>query len=99
MREIGELVAPFDAFVMPTTPCIAPAISEASASDEAYFRWNGRILRNTGLINFLDGCAATVPCHKPGEAPVGLMLCGVAMADRHVLAVARAVEGVLADRG
>lgn len=99
MREIGALMAPFDAFVMPTTPCIAPSIAEADASDEAYFRWNGRILRNTGLANFLDGCAATVPCHAPGEAPVGLMLSGVAMADRHVLAVARTVEGVLAGRG
>jgi len=96
MREIGALMAPFDAFLVPTTPCIAPSIAEASASDEAYFRWNARILRNTGLVNFLDGCAATVPCHKPGEAPVGLMLSGVAMSDRHLLAVARSVEGVLA---
>jgi len=55
-------------------------------------------LRNAGLANFLDGCAATLPCHAPGEAPVGLMVCGVAMSDRHVLAAARAVEGVLAGR-
>ena len=96
MMEIGELMAPFDAFLIPTAPCIAPTIAEASASDEAYFRWNSRILRNTGLANFLDGCAATLPCHAPGEAPVGLMVCGVAMSDRHVLAAARAVEGVLA---
>jgi aspartyl-tRNA(Asn)/glutamyl-tRNA(Gln) amidotransferase subunit A len=96
IKEIGALMAPFDAFLMPTAPCVAPSIAEASASDEAYFRWNGRILRNTGLVNFLDGCAATVPCHKPGEAPVGLMVSGVAMSDRHVLAAARAVEGVLA---
>ncbi len=96
MKELGELMAPYDAFLMPTAPCIAPTIAEASASDEAYFRWNSRILRNTGLANFLDGCAATLPCHAPGEAPVGLMVCGVAMSDRHVLAAARAVEGVLA---
>ncbi|MSQ88863.1 MAG: amidase [Betaproteobacteria bacterium] len=96
MNEIGALMAPFDAFLMPTAPCIAPTIAEASASDEAYFRWNLRILRNTGLANFLDGCAATLPCHAPGEAPVGLMVCGVAMSDRHVLAAAHAVEGVLA---
>jgi aspartyl-tRNA(Asn)/glutamyl-tRNA(Gln) amidotransferase subunit A len=96
MKEIGALTAPFDAFLIPTAPCVAPSIAEASASDEAYFRWNGRILRNTGLVNFLDGCAATVPCHRPGEAPVGLMVSGVAMSDRHVLAVARGVEGVLA---
>jgi aspartyl-tRNA(Asn)/glutamyl-tRNA(Gln) amidotransferase subunit A len=96
MKEIGELMVPFDAFLMPTTPCVAPTIAEASANDEAYFRWNSRILRNTGLANFLDGCAATLPCQAPGEAPVGLMVCGVAMADRRVLAAARAVEGALA---
>jgi aspartyl-tRNA(Asn)/glutamyl-tRNA(Gln) amidotransferase subunit A len=98
MKEIGALMAPFDAFLMPTAPCVAPSIAEASASDDAYFRWNARILRNTGLVNFLDGCAATLPCHAKGEAPVGLMVSGVAMADRHVLAVARTVEGVLAGR-
>jgi aspartyl-tRNA(Asn)/glutamyl-tRNA(Gln) amidotransferase subunit A len=96
MKEVGELMAPFDAFLIPTTPCVAPTIAEASASDEAYFRWNSRILRNAGLANFLDGCAATLPCHAAGEAPVGLMVCGVAMSDRHVLAAAHAVEGVLA---
>jgi aspartyl-tRNA(Asn)/glutamyl-tRNA(Gln) amidotransferase subunit A len=95
-REFAALAAPFDAIVMPAVPCIAPTIAEADASDEAYFRCNLRLLRNTRLINFLDGCAATLPCHAQGEAPVGLMVCGVAMSDRHVLATARAVEGVLA---
>ena len=98
MKEIGALMAPFDAFLIPTTPCVAPSIAESTASDEAYFRWNSRILRNTGLANFLDGCAATVPCHSAGGAPVGLMVSGVAMSDRHILAVARAVESVLAGR-
>jgi aspartyl-tRNA(Asn)/glutamyl-tRNA(Gln) amidotransferase subunit A len=98
IQEVGVLMAPFDAFLVPTAPCVAPSIAEASASDDAYFRWNGRILRNTGLVNFLDGCAATLPCQPKGEAPVGLMVSGVAMTDRHVLAVARTVEGVLAAR-
>ena len=96
IAEIGALMAPFDAFLAPTAPCIAPTIAEASASDDAYFRWNGRILRNTGLVNFLDGCAVTLPCHAQGQAPVGLMVSGVAMSDRRLLAVARAVESVLA---
>jgi len=96
VRDVAALMAPFDAFLVPTTPCVAPTIGEADASDGAYFRWNSRILRNTGLVNFLDGCAATLPCHVPGEAPVGLMVCGVAMADRHVLAAARTVEGAIA---
>jgi aspartyl-tRNA(Asn)/glutamyl-tRNA(Gln) amidotransferase subunit A len=95
-REIEAVVAPFDAFLLPTNPCIAPPIAEVDATDEAYFRWNMRILRIVGLVNFLDGCAASLPCHASGTAPVGLMVCGPAMSDRRILAVAAAVEGALA---
>ena len=95
MSEVARLAAGYDAIVMPTAPCVAPTIAEASASDEAYFRWNLRIMRNTGLANFLDGCAATLPCHAPGTAPVGFMVCGAAGRDRHVLAVAAAIERAL----
>jgi aspartyl-tRNA(Asn)/glutamyl-tRNA(Gln) amidotransferase subunit A len=97
-REIGALLAPYDALVMPTAPCVAPAIAEASASEEAYFRWNTRLLRNHGLINFLDGCAASLPCHAPGTAPVGVMVCGAAGTDRRILAVSRAIERALSAR-
>jgi aspartyl-tRNA(Asn)/glutamyl-tRNA(Gln) amidotransferase subunit A len=96
MREIEALAAPFDAILMPTVPCIAPTIAQTDASDEDYFRWNTRILRNNGLINFLDGCAASLPCHEPGAAPVGLMVCGTAGTDRRTLAVAAAIEQALA---
>ena len=92
MREIEALAAPFDAIVMPTLACVAPSIAEASATDEDYFRWNLRILRNPGLINFLDGCAVSLPCHERGAAPVGLTVCGTAGTDRHILAVAAAIE-------
>jgi aspartyl-tRNA(Asn)/glutamyl-tRNA(Gln) amidotransferase subunit A len=92
MRSTAAAAAPFDAILMPTTPCVAPTIAEASASDEDYFRWNFRIMRNTGLINFLDGCAATLPIHARGAAPVGLMVCGIAGTDRRTLAVAAAIE-------
>ncbi|HEX9396373.1 MAG TPA: amidase [Burkholderiales bacterium] len=95
MREVEALAAPYDAIVMPTTPCIAPSIAAASASDEDYFRWNLRIMRNNGLINFLDGCAMTLPCHAPGGAPVGLMICGPALSDRRILSVSAAVERAL----
>jgi aspartyl-tRNA(Asn)/glutamyl-tRNA(Gln) amidotransferase subunit A len=95
MQEVGAVAAPFDAIVMPTVPCIAPTIAEADASDDDYFRWNMRILRNNGLINFLDGCAASVPCHEPGRAPVGMMVCGTAGTDRHTLAAAAAIERAL----
>lgn len=95
MQETAVLAAPYDAIVMPTTACTAPTIAETEASLDDYVRWNMRILRNPGLINFLDGCAASVPCHEPGTAPVGLMVCGTAHTDRHTLAVAAALERAL----
>ena len=95
-REVEALLAPYDAFLLPTTPCIAPPIAEVNASDDAYFRWNGRILRLVGLVNFLDGCAASLPCQPRGAAPVGLMVSGPAMSDRRILAVCAAIEGALA---
>ena len=98
IAEVGAVLAPYDAFLMPTTPCIAPTIQEVDASDDAYFRWNMRILRNVGVVNFLDGCAVTLPCHPAGTAPVGLSVCGPGLSDRRILAVARAVEGVLGRR-
>jgi aspartyl-tRNA(Asn)/glutamyl-tRNA(Gln) amidotransferase subunit A len=95
-REVERLVAPYDAFLLPTAPCIPPPIAEVDASDDAYFRWNMRILRIVGLVNFLDGCAVSLPCQARGAAPVGLSVCGPAMSDRRILAVAAAVERTLA---
>jgi aspartyl-tRNA(Asn)/glutamyl-tRNA(Gln) amidotransferase subunit A len=95
IRTVAAAAAPYDAILMPTVPCVAPTIAEATASDEAYFRWNFRIMRNNGLINFLDGCAATLPIHERGAAPVGLMVCGLAGSDRRTLAVAAAIERAL----
>ncbi len=96
MSEVEALAQPYDAIVMPSVACTAPSIAEASATDDDYFRWNMRILRNPGLINFLDGCAVSLPCHERGAAPVGLMVCGSAGNDRRVLAVAAAIERELA---
>jgi len=98
IAEVEAILAPFDAFLMPTTPCVAPSIAQVEASDEEFFRWTLRIFRNVGVVNFLDGCAITLPCHAAGAPPVGLSVCGRALSDRHVLAVARSVEGVLARR-
>jgi len=99
MREVGTLAASYDAILMPTVPSVAPTLEEAGVRDEDYFRWILRVMRNVGLINFLDGCAATLPCHAPGTGPVGLMVAGSALRDRHVLAVAATIERVLARGG
>lgn len=86
----------FDALLCPTVPIVAPAMAPLVASDEAFFKVNGLLLRNTFAINYLDGCAFSLPCHVPGELPVGLMLASVRDDDARLAAVALAVEQALA---
>lgn len=96
IAAVEKRLEPFDALLMPTVPVVAPVISELEASDDAYFAANGLILRNPTLINFLNGCALSVPCHPAGTAPVGLMIAGVANQDQHILNVGLAIEQALA---
>ena len=96
IAQVEARTAPYDALLMPTVPVVAPPIAELQASDDAYTAANGLILRNCTFINFLDGCALSLPCHRTGEAPVGLMLAGPAMADARILALGAAVEAALA---
>jgi aspartyl-tRNA(Asn)/glutamyl-tRNA(Gln) amidotransferase subunit A len=49
-------------------------------------------LRNASVVNFLNRCALTIPCHDKGDAPVGLMLVGDRMADHKLLSLGLAVE-------
>lgn len=86
----------FDALVCPTVPLLAPALQPLVDSDEAFFKANGLLLRNTFAINYLDGCAFSLPCQAPGELPVGLMLSSVAGDDARLAAVALAVQAALA---
>lgn len=85
----------YDALLMPTTAIIAPTIAELEASDDAYFKANVMVLRNTSLINFLDGCALTLPCHEAGQAPVGLMVAGPSYTDDLILDIGRSIEALL----
>jgi aspartyl-tRNA(Asn)/glutamyl-tRNA(Gln) amidotransferase subunit A len=85
----------FDALVGPTVPIVAPAIETLRASDEAFFKANALLLRNTFAINYLDGCAFSIPCHRPGELPVGLMLAAPAGGDALLASVALAAEAAL----
>jgi aspartyl-tRNA(Asn)/glutamyl-tRNA(Gln) amidotransferase subunit A len=84
-----------DAFLMPTVPVIAPPIAALRDSDEMYTSTNLLILRNPTLFNFVDGCALSLPCHKPGDAPVGLMLGGMQGQDEQILMLGAAIEAAL----
>jgi aspartyl-tRNA(Asn)/glutamyl-tRNA(Gln) amidotransferase subunit A len=92
---ITAAASDFDAMLMPTTPDIAPTIAEVGQSDDAYLQFNGRMLRNTSIVNSFDGCAISLPCHETGQAPVGLMIAGTQGNDRRILAIGLAAEHVV----
>jgi aspartyl-tRNA(Asn)/glutamyl-tRNA(Gln) amidotransferase subunit A len=84
----------FDAYLMPTVPIIAPTIDSLSVP-ERYHAANGLVLRNPSTVNFLGGCAISLPCQDSGKAPVGLALCARAGEDDKLLALALDVEAAL----
>jgi aspartyl-tRNA(Asn)/glutamyl-tRNA(Gln) amidotransferase subunit A len=94
IAEFDAATRGFDAVVLPTVPIVPPRIADLAAEAE-YNRLNLLILRNTAPANFLDRCAISLPCHRPGEAPVGLMLMGETMGDARLFAIAAAVEAAL----
>ena len=98
IARVERAIEGFDAVLCPTVPTIAPEIAKLEASDEAFFKANGQMLRNTFAFNFLDGCSFSLPCHRADEQAVGLMLSSVAGDDAALAAVALAVEAVLASR-
>ncbi len=87
-------LAPYDALVMPTTANTPPVIADL-ADDKVFARENLRSLRNCTLINMIDGCAISLPCHREGEAPVGLMLAASGGADRRIFELAAGMEDVI----
>ena len=85
----------FDAVLSPTVPMIAPPIATVLNDDAEFFRVNGLLLRNTAVVNMLDGCGLSLPCHRSGDLPVGLMLWHAALRDDTVLDAALQVEACL----
>lgn len=86
----------FDAVLSPTVPMVAPPIASVLDDDAEFFRVNSLLLRNTSVVNMLDGCAISLPCHTPEQLPVGLMLWHSALQDDTVLDLALRVEATLA---
>ena len=84
-------LAPYDALVLPTTANTPPRIADL-ADDKAFTAQNLLALRNCTLINMIDGCAISLPCHREGEVPVGLMLAGAGGSDRRIFELAASIE-------
>ncbi|MEE8583675.1 MAG: amidase [Acidobacteriota bacterium] len=97
IQRCAKASSPFDALAFPTVPMVAPTFASLQ-SDQAYFAVNLRALRNTSIGNFLDRCALSIPCHPPGEAPVGLSLMGQHGSDRRLLAIGLSVEEAVREK-
>jgi aspartyl-tRNA(Asn)/glutamyl-tRNA(Gln) amidotransferase subunit A len=87
-------LAPYDALVMPTTANTPPRIADL-ADDKAFTVANLRSLRNCSLINTIDGCAISLPAHREGDVPVGLMLAASGGSDSRIFELAAGMEASL----
>jgi aspartyl-tRNA(Asn)/glutamyl-tRNA(Gln) amidotransferase subunit A len=94
--EAEEVMQGFDAMLSPTVPICAPELAPLLASDEAFFKVNRLLLRNPSAINYLDGCAFSLPCQPENALPVGLMVSGLRGQDSQLASVAMALEALLA---
>ena len=107
IASVGAALEGFDAVLSPTVPIVAPPIAQVAPAqgmdraqdagrDEEFFRVNTQLLRNTSVVNMLDGCAISIPCHLAGELPSGLMIWHGALRDDTVLNIALRAQEVLA---
>jgi Asp-tRNA(Asn)/Glu-tRNA(Gln) amidotransferase A subunit family amidase len=95
---VEDALAGFDAVLSPTVPMVAPPIAglaPGAERDEAFFRTNALLLRNTSVVNMLDGCALSLPCQAPDELPVGLMVWHGALRDDPILNLSLQIEQLL----
>lgn len=99
IRRVETRLRGFDAALSPTVPMVAPEMAPLLGDDQAFFDVNGKLLRNTSPMNFLDGCALSLPCHESGALPVGLMVWAPAMHDDLVLEASLLIEDHLARTG
>lgn len=91
-QSFWEQFGSFDAFVAPTVAILPPLIADL-AEDDAYFKANAQILRNTSIFNFLGVPAVSIPCGNTAEGlSVGLMIAARPQQEELVLSIAHAFE-------
>jgi aspartyl-tRNA(Asn)/glutamyl-tRNA(Gln) amidotransferase subunit A len=89
-RHAAERLRDADAWLMPTVATRPPRL-DALDRDEDFFATNALVLRNPSVINFLDGCAVSLPVAQG----IGLGVCGLHGSDARVLQVAGSIEPLL----
>ena len=94
IARVNARLEPYHALIMPTTANTPPRIADL-ADDKAFAVANMRSLRNCSLINMIDGCAISLPAHREGEVPVGVMLASSGGSDRCIFGLAAGMETVI----
>lgn len=94
IATFGKAMEGVDALVMPTVPIIPPRIADLEKEEE-YTQQNMLILRNTLVINILDGCSISLPMGRRDGPPCSMMLSAPGGRDRQLFAVAGGVEAAL----
>jgi aspartyl-tRNA(Asn)/glutamyl-tRNA(Gln) amidotransferase subunit A len=94
VARFEKRIAPYDALVLPTTANTPPTIADMK-DDKAFTKANLLALRNCTLINMIDGCAISLPAHREGDVPVGLMLAAAGGSDRRIFELAAGMEDVI----
>ncbi len=104
--RMNAALAGFDGVLSPTVPVVAAPMADVAPADgldavrdakrdSEFFRVNALMLRNTSVVNFLDGCAISLPNQRAGSVPTGLMLWLGAGWDHGVLQIAAQIERVI----
>lgn len=96
--RMSSVLHAFDGVLSPTVPSVAAPIVNVAPGperDQEFFRINALMLRNTSVVNFLDGCAISLPNQREGSLPTGLMLWHSAGLDQTVLQIAMQIEQVI----
>lgn len=96
--RIEEALRGYDLLLMPTVPIVAPLLQPLAGDRIRSALTHALLVRNPSLVNFLDWCALTLPCHRGGEAPVGLTVAARRGQDAMLLSIGTAMEKRLAAR-
>ena len=93
--SVADRLRDVEIHVCPTVPITPPTMDEVSTED-GYRHNNLLMLRNTGMINYFDLCAITIPVARDAAGmPVGLQLTARHGHEERLLSVALACERVL----
>lgn len=95
IRRTSEQLAEFDAAIYPTVPILAPELEPLLNSNELFFKINTLLLRNNSWVNFLDGCAFSLPCGAVSGLSVGISISSWSGNDAALASIALAIESAL----